>query len=216
MSSDHPLVLVTATIPTTPSLLRQPSFESGSGSLEPSENMSITMAHHDVQADSNLVALTGSESTVRFVQVDSSELVGPAGKLEVQVGLSNSLTSVIMMSPRESPFAINGDRPSHAGDSDSPPELDTIRVPTSLQTAALSPTSELCHDDDDPAALRKSKAQSVCLASLNVKNREVVSTHRKEASAVVLIVAHILARQGFTSLTESQSCATIGEAHHDT
>lgn len=195
MSSDHhhhhtghPLVLVC-----------QSSFESASpGSLEPSENMS-TMAHHDVQADSDLlvllVALTGSESTGvtrRFVQVDSSESVEPARQLETQVGPSHSLESVVTMSPiqtrgtrRESPFAINGDRPSHASldDSDSPPRLGTssIRAPTSPQTA-LSPTFESHRDNDDPTALRKSKAQSVCSASLNVTwtNREVVvSTHRK-------------------------------------
>ncbi|KIK31566.1 hypothetical protein CY34DRAFT_19791 [Suillus luteus UH-Slu-Lm8-n1] len=80
---------------------------------------------------------------------------------------------------RESPFAINGDRPGHASldDSDSPPRLGTssIRAPTSPQTA-LSPTSESHRDNDDPTALRKSKAQSVCSASLNVTwtNQEVV------------------------------------------
>jgi hypothetical protein len=111
---------------------------------------------------------------------------------------------------------INGGR--HAGDS--LPKLGTICALT--PQTALSPTSESYHhddddgdDDDDAASLRKSKAQSGCLASLNVtrKDREVVSTRRKEASAA--IVAYILASQeSTTSITESQSC-TSGEAHHD-
>ncbi|KAG1897560.1 uncharacterized protein F5891DRAFT_982534 [Suillus fuscotomentosus] len=180
---DHPLADITF-ISTPPGLAS--TWSQPSGSFKPSEDMPIIMMAHG-QPDSGILVLrlSDSESTVMFLQVDSSESDWPAGEPEVQVEPPSSLTSAITMSPsqrsgRKGAFAINGDSDCQA---DLSPELHTITSTTTSMThlpqtqaalPSLSGTSESrSHHDDAAAAVQRSKAQSRCsAASLNVATQK--------------------------------------------
>ncbi|KAG1733770.1 hypothetical protein EDD22DRAFT_852577 [Suillus occidentalis] len=179
---DHPLADITF-ISTPPGLAS--TWSQPSGSLKPSEDMSIIMMAH-AQPDSGILVLrlSDSESTMMFLQVDSSESDWPAGEPEVQVEPPSSLSSAITTSPpqrsgRKGAFAINGDSDCQA---DSSPELHTITSTTTSMThlpqtqaalLSLSGTFESRSHDDAAAAVQRSKAQSRrSAASLNVTTRK--------------------------------------------
>ncbi|KAG2745028.1 hypothetical protein P692DRAFT_20850097 [Suillus brevipes Sb2] len=183
---DHPLAdIIISTPPGLAPTWSQPSFKSGS--LKPSEDMSMIMMAH-VQPDSDMLVLSlrlsDSESTVMFLQVDPSESDWPAGEPEAQVEPPSSLSSATSTSPpqrigRKGAFAINGDSDCQA---DLSPELGTITSTTSSMThlpqtqaalPSLSRTSESYHEDDAAAAVQKSKAQPErSAASLNVATQK--------------------------------------------
>lgn len=221
---DHPLADITF-ISTPPGLAS--TWSQPSGSLKPSEDMSIIMMAH-AQPDSGILVLrlSDSESTVMFLQVDSSESDWPAGEPEVQVEPPSSLSSAITTSPpqrsgRKGAFAINGDSDCQA---DLSPELHTITSTTTTsmthlpQTQAalpsLSGTSEArSHHDDAAAAVQRSKAQSRrSAASLNVATRkdqdsEVVSTRREKLPQSWLLT--LWPDKDLPPVTVSQSLSSV-------